>query len=261
MDISRRGLLGLGALAVLGACGKPGTAPVDPAVRPTVTPPTVETPSLSELVYRSGIGDVRFFVMRPREVSGDLPVCLALHGLGEDARQFVDLGLPSLLTATVRAGAPPFAVVAVDGGDWGAAAQRMLADELPEWLVAARLAPTAFAVLGVSTGATAAFTYAQTPGPALTAMVSPAVFSDWSDAQAFGLADETRWAATEPLNHVAGTPVSLWCGEEDELAPAVRLLAAHTGTEATFTPGAGHTAEYWKSVMPAVLRHVGDVLG
>ncbi|UVS81045.1 esterase [Actinokineospora sp. UTMC 2448] len=263
MDFSRRRLLGFGALALLAACGKrpAPAAPVTPAAELTVTPPTLATPSLSELVYRSSIGDVQVVIMRPRDVAGELPVCLALHGFGADARQFVELGLPPLLTATDRAGLPPFAVVAVDGGEWTAEAQRMLVDELPGWLVAAGLAPTPFAVMGISTGAVAAYTYAQEPGPTVVAMVSPAVFPDWAAASDFGLRDEVRWAETNPLTGTSSVPIAVWCGEDDELADAARALAARTDAESFFAPGAGHTEEYWASVMPDVLRHIGKSIG
>ncbi|MGW5050008.1 hypothetical protein [Actinokineospora sp. NPDC004072] len=261
--MTRRRALGFGALLLLGACGKrPAPAQeITPAAQLTVTPPTLATPSLSELVYRSSIGDVQVIIMRPRDVAGELPVCLALHGQGEDARQFIDLGLPSLLTATARAGVPPFAVVAVDGGRWTADAQKMLVEELPEWLVAASLAPTPFAVMGLSTGAVAAYTYAQEPGPTVVAMVSPAVFTEWADAAEFGLIDEQRWAETNPLTGTSSVPLAIWCGEDDALAPAARKLATHTGAKSFFAPGQGHTAQYWTSVMPEVLRHVGESIG
>ncbi|GAA4422245.1 alpha/beta hydrolase-fold protein [Actinokineospora soli] len=258
----------MGGIALLGACGKPGAAaPLTPAAPPadpalTVTPRTVETPSVSELVYRSGsAGDVKLVVMRPREVSGVLPVCLAFHGHGRSARQFVELGVPSLLTATDRAGTPPFAVAAVDGKDWGPDAMRVVADELPGWLTTAGVAASPFAVMGISTGAVAALEYAREPGPTVVAAVSPAVFRDWDSAALFGLADEARWAATDPLRAPANVKTAVWCGEDDDLAPAVRDLVAHTGAEAFFAPGAGHDDAYWTSVMPAVLKHVGRVIG
>lgn len=271
MDLTRRRMLGFGGLAVLAACGKPGaTAPLAPAalatpatpvVQPTVTPRTLETPALSELVYRSAIGDVQLVVMRPRESEGVLPVCLAFHGHGADARQFIELGVPSLLTATNRGGLPPFAVAAVDGRGWDAAAMGVVADELPAWLTAAGVAATPFAVMGISTGAVAAFAHASRPGPQLVAMVSPAVFSEWADAEEYGIADEAAWKATDPFRAVPNVPTAIWCGEDDPLAPTVRMLAGHTSAEAVFAPGAGRDPEYWKSVMPAVFRRIGEAIG
>ncbi|GAA3061563.1 alpha/beta hydrolase [Actinokineospora globicatena] len=264
---TRRGFL-LAAAAAAAGCGAreqpPAAAP--PAPLPSSQPP-VDSTSVSNLIWRSSIGDVKMIVMRPREVAGPLPVCLALHGEGTDANQFVEIGLPPLLTATVRAGTRPFAVVAVDGGtaSWLGAPQKMLAEELPDWLSRAELAATPFSVLGISSGAVGAFEYARTPGLALLTALSPAVFTSWRDAERFGgYTDEAQWERSEPLRHltaVAGLPFAVWCGTDDPLLPAARELAQRTkANPATF--GAGdHTTLYWKKILPEVLRFVGDSLG
>ncbi|WP_026424043.1 hypothetical protein [Actinokineospora inagensis] len=269
---TRRGLLlagaGAGAAALVG-CGSRTTPQSQPTAPKTAaeSQATVDTTSVSNLTWRSSIGDVKMIVMRPRDVAGALPVCLALHGEGTDAAQFVDIGLPPLLTATVRAGTRPFAVVAVDGGtkSWLGAPQNMLANELPDWLARAELATTPFAALGVSAGAVGAFQYARTPNLALLAALSPAVFTSWKDAEKYGgYTDEKQWQGAEPLRNstaVSGLPFAVWCGTEDPLLPAARQLAQVTGAkQASFGTG-DHSAEYWKRTLPEVLRYIGDSLG
>lgn len=266
MALTRRRFLWFGAAGVIGGCAAEGTQA--PAPRGATTA-AVGAASMSQVVWRSGIGDVKVITMRPREVAGVLPVCLALHGSGADATQFVDLGLPALLTATVRAGAPPFAIVAVDGGttNWAGDAavdpQRMLLEELPAWLEQSGLAASPFAALGVSTGVAGAFAYARTPGLALVAAVSPAVFTFWAEAQDHGgYADRAAWERVDPLTTpTAAASVAVWCGADDPFAPAARALAERTRAGvAEFAPG-GHDPQYWRQVFPEVLRYIGRSLG
>ncbi|WP_018685967.1 twin-arginine translocation signal domain-containing protein [Actinokineospora enzanensis] len=265
---TRRGFLVASAVgaAALAGCGKSQT-PQTASRTAQATTAAVEAASVSNLTWRSSIGDVKMIVMRPREVSGPLPVCLALHGEGEDANQFVDMGLPPLLTATVRAGTRPFAVVAVDGGkqSWLGAPQKMLAEELPDWLTRAELADTPFATLGVSGGAVGAFQYARTPGLTLYSALSPLLYTSWKDAEKSGIyTDEQQWQQTEPMRNltaIAGLPVSVYCGTEDAACPAARDFADKAGSKtAVFAPG-DHSATYWKRVLPEVLRNIGDALG
>ncbi|GLZ40086.1 esterase [Actinokineospora sp. NBRC 105648] len=260
---TRRGFL-LASAAALAGCG---TDDSPRAATTAVTTPPVEATSVSNLVWRSSIGDIKMIVMRPRDVTGPLPVCLALHGEGADSSQFVDIGLPPLLTATVRAGTRPFAVVAVDGGgtSWLGPPQKMLAEELPDWLVRTELAPTPFGALGISAGAAGAFEYAKVPGLATLAALSPAVFTSWKDAEKFGgFTDQRQWEKAEPLRNlsaVAGLPVSIWCGTDDPLLPAARTLAERLRADpATFGNG-DHGPLYWRGILPDVLRHIGGTLG
>jgi S-formylglutathione hydrolase FrmB len=187
----------------------------------------------------------------------------------------VGLGLPRFLTAAVRSGIPPFALVAVDSGDTyyhrrsaNDDPQAMLRDELPGWLVADGLAPDnaglPAATMGISMGAFGELNYAagragHNPLRAIAA-VSPAVFRSWQDVtikRAFnGPAD---WAAHEPLQHLAlaGQPLGVWCGTGDRFIGAARQLArVGHATVSSFTAG-GHSTSYWHHVLPDVLRFVG----
>ncbi|PPK67430.1 hypothetical protein CLV40_10793 [Actinokineospora auranticolor] len=259
-----------GAAVALAGCGaqkqQAASAPTTTTTKAT-TQAAVDATSVSNLVWRSSIGDVKMVVMRPRDVAGALPVCLALHAEGADATQFVGLDLPPLLTATVRAGTKPFAIVAVDGGakTWLGPAQKMLAEELPDWLARTELAATPFAALGVGGGAVGAFEYARTPGLSLLAAVSPAVYGSWDDARSSGIyANQQEWERAEPtrnLTAISSLPVSVWCGTEDPQYAAAREFADRARANPAAFSGGGHNADYWKRIMPEVLRFIGESLG
>jgi len=199
-----------------------------------------------------------------------LPVLLALHGRGADAQTLVDLGLPELLTAAVRAGASPFAIAAVDGGDsyWhrrsGDDPQAMLHDEVPGWLTAGGFGPV-FGALGISMGGFGALLWARGAGsasrPAAIIAVSPALFSTWADAKARNVfADEADWAASEPLRHVDaidGSTLGVWCGAEDPFAAQARELASKAHAAVSRFDSGAHDDGYWRRVLPEALAFAG----
>lgn len=226
-------------------------------------------PSSVEWVRSPARGkDIHLVIMRPAGAPARLPVCLALHGRGDGAESFLDLGVPRFLTAAVRAGVPPFAVVAVDGGaayfvarDPGDDPQRMLADELPEWLDARGL-PAPAGAFGISMGSFGVLRFARNrPGLRAVAVVGPALFRDWTEASSRNaFRDERQWAANEPLRHtgdVADVPLGVWCGTEDPFVDAAReLVAATTPEVAAIGPGAHHRG-YFLRVLPDVLEFIG----
>lgn len=245
----------------LGMTGPDGTVP-------DVPPGPVHT----EREHSAARGtDVDVITMTPDGVdSAGLPVCLALHGRDASARMFLDLGLPRFLTAVHRAGTPPFAVVAVDGGTdsyWVATRsdddpQRMLTEEVPGWLAKRGLRTAPCGVLGVSMGCFGALNYVRrqrtTP---VAAVLSPALFRNWTEAAQRGVfSDPGLWQAKEPLLHIdeiRGVPLGVWCGTEDPFLVAARALidAAHPAV-AAISSGA-HEAAYWLRVLPDALRFVG----
>lgn len=264
MVISRRALLvggGVGAAAViagaaveqtrlrrlLGLVGPDGTVPSAPPVAVSVTR------------RRSAARGCDVDVVTMNAAPG-LPVCVVLHGRGNNARGMVTLGLPSFLAAA-RA---KFTVVAVDGGDsyWVARTpaddpQRMLREEVPDWLRGLGLgAPRA--VLGISMGCFGGLVYARQTGlPA--AVLSPAVFRSWDDAQTVGaFADEAQWASYEPLRHPLPARLGVWCGYEDPFYDSAAELAPHAEV-AAFDHGE-HTDGYWRRVLPDAIGYLGKVL-
>jgi S-formylglutathione hydrolase FrmB len=214
---------------------------------------------------------VRVIAMFPGSQVERLPVVVALHGRGSTAGTFLDLGVPAMLAAAVKDGVAPFAVLAVDGGDsyWIAQdapddPQKMLADEVPGWLAEFGLIDSPFAALGISMGAYGALNYVRTtPGPRSAAVLSPALFTDWSQARARNVfRDEDRWVTTEPLHHTDDLhgAIEVWCGASDPFLPAAKALVASGHTRGGKFAAGGHDPAYWRSVLPDALRFLGGVI-
>ncbi|WP_260192652.1 alpha/beta hydrolase [Actinophytocola gossypii] len=215
--------------------------------------------------------EVELVVMRPEDAGRELPVCLALHGRNEGAGMFVDLGLPDVLTSLVNyQGVPPFAVVAVDGGDssyWvsrdsGDDPQRMLREDMPAWLAERGLSTNPFAVLGISMGGYGALNYATNVHNPAVAVLSPALFLSWPEAEARDVfTDEQQWRETDPLQNlddITGLPIGVWCGETDPFIDGARRLIEQAGpTVAEVEPG-DHDDVYWRKVLPDALKFVGS---
>ncbi|WP_035796244.1 alpha/beta hydrolase [Kitasatospora mediocidica] len=244
---------------------------------PQVTPgPLTDEPVASSARGRT----VRLITMTPPGVAdpSGLPVCVVLHGRGADARTMVQLGMPQFQAAAVRAGVPPFVLVAVDGGDasyWhqrtpGDDPQRMLSDELPGWLAARGFARARAGApggaLGISMGGSGALRYARGRGAGFgpVAVLSPAVFRTWDDARTVdGFDSEADWREDEPLLHLDqphGSPLAVWCGTEDPFCPAARQLAARGGAVQGHFPRGEHTDGFWRRVLPAALDFLGHSL-
>jgi hypothetical protein len=236
---------------LLGLTGPDGTIPDVPA-GPVVT---------SKLASRARGRDVTVITMAPEGFTADaLPKVVALHGRGGDANWILGLGLPKFLTAAVRAGVPPFAVISVDGGPdtyWvdskpGDDPQKMLTDELP----------AVQAAFGVSMGAFGALRFARNRRDLkAVAVAGPALFESWSDASIRGaFASEAQWSANEPLRHandIAGVPLGVWCGTEDPFVDAAHSLISQTHpAQAAIGPGA-HEDPYWLRVLPDMMAFIG----
>ncbi len=297
MGLSRRRVLragvAVGGLAVVGAGAGaamaadllPGGVPLRRALGLTgpdgTVPQVTAGPVTDELVSSAARGrPVRLVTMTPPGQAryGALPVCVALHGRGGDARTMVRTGLPQFLAAAVAAGVPPFVLVAVDGGDatyWhrrtlGDDPQRMLLEELPGWLAARGFATSGggapSAALGISMGGSGALRYARGRGAGFgpVAALSPAVFRDWADARTVdAFASEADWREDEPLLHLGephGGPLGVWCGTEDPFCPAARQLADRAGAVQAHFPRGEHTGGFWLRVLPEATAFLGHAL-
>ncbi|GAA2142357.1 alpha/beta hydrolase-fold protein [Kitasatospora kazusensis] len=282
-----RAAAGLGGLAVVGAGASaamaedvlPGGVRLRRALGMTGTDGTVPRipagPVRSTDLHSAARGTtVRMITMLPPGAglrAADLPVCVALHGRGGDAQSMADLGLPQFLAAAVAAGAPPFALVAVDGGAdtyWHARTpaddpQRMLVSELPGWLAAQGLR-TPGGALGISAGGSGALRYARNRGAGFgpVALLSPALFRSWPDARTIdGFRDEADWRDHEPLLHLGephGRPLGVWCGTEDPFCPAARVLRA--GAAVARFPRGEHTGGFWRRMLPEAVPFLGHAL-
>ncbi|WP_103335069.1 alpha/beta hydrolase [Amycolatopsis sp. CA-126428] len=272
--LSRRGLLAGSALALLAGCSSPpaGPPPGPPAVPEPAHPSALRDPVTVQRMHSAARGtDVDLVLITPEGVpAAGLPVCLALHGRGAQARTFLSLGVPALLTAAVRAGTPPFAIAAIDGDHYWVNVgsdddpQRMLTDEVPGWLASRDLRP-ASAVFGISMGGFGALRFARThPDLKAVATASAALFVSWPDARSRKVfADESNWRDAEPLLHPAELhpgALGVWCGESDPFLGADRrLVKAVSPVVSRFSPG-GHDDEYWRGVLPEIVMFVGERL-
>ncbi|SEF32555.1 S-formylglutathione hydrolase FrmB [Amycolatopsis pretoriensis] len=270
--LSRRGLLAGSTLALLAGCSSAEPAPGPPPVPAPTRPSAPSAPVTVQRMPSAARGtDVDLVLITPEGVpSSGLPVCLALHGRGARARTFLDLGVPAALTRAVREGVPPFAVAAVDGDHYWVGVgedddpQRMLTDEVPAWLTARDLRP-ASAVFGISMGGFGALRFARAhPDLKAVATASAALFVSWPDARSRKVfSDEANWRAEEPLLHTGELrpdAVGVWCGESDPFLSADRkLVKAVSPAVSRFSPG-GHQDEYWRGILPDVLKFVGQRL-
>lgn len=261
-------LAGCGRQPAQGETTRPGNGGRSDSAIGTSTAPPVEPVTVERVSSVARGAEVQLITMRPNGVPGQLPVCVALHGRGADASMFVDLGVPDLLDSMVASGSMPFAVVAVDGGEdyWVGAKdpaddpQRMLNDELPSWLADRGLATTPFGVLGISMGGYGALNYARGGLSPTAAVLSPALFLSWPEAQTRdAFADEAAWQATDPLQHLpelSGARLGVWCGTEDPFIDSTNRLV-ETAKPAVAALGEGdHDSEYWTRVLPAALDFV-----
>ncbi|QHC23484.1 alpha/beta hydrolase [Streptomyces sp. GS7] len=255
---------------VLGLTGKDGTVP-------DVAPGAVHVERVRSAA-RSRVVTMVTMLPPGTAASTKLPVCVMLHGRGNDAQGMVTLGTPQFLAAAVKGGMPPFAVVAVDGGDatyWhqrspgdGDDPQAMLREELPGWLHARQL-PTPRAAMGISMGGSGALQYAigrTQSGRNLdaVALLSPGVFRTWADARVTGgYADEADWQAHEPtlrLDRMQAGALGVWCGQEDPFCPAAREVARQARAREARFPDGEHTEGFWRRVMPDAMSLLGHTL-
>lgn len=204
-----------------------------------------------------------------------LPVLLELHGRGDDHRDpFVSHRLDSFLSAAVRAGTPPYAIVSVDGGThtyWhrrrsGEDPQAMILTELLPLLAAHGLRITRLALGGWSMGGYGALLLAQRLGPSVVAAVavdSPALWKRYGDTAGGAFDDSADFRGHDVLaasGRLAGIPLRVSCGSADPFLPGVlALLAAIPTAERDVAPG-GHDVAWWKHAAPQQLAFVGKHL-
>jgi len=251
--VTRRALLlggaGAAGVAVAGALAWPlvpdrlkrrvGLGP-DPYV-----PDAPEGQIRLETVWSEARGkDVELFTAVPAGY-GDgagLPVVVILHGATATPADYQRFGFGKFLTASVEAGSPPFVLAGADGGvlKWepqpdGDDPQRMVLEEMPDWLAERGFAWTRRAVWGWSMGGYGALRLAQVePGWAMaTAAFSPAVSGGDSVFQDVSALEDQL--------------LGIWCGTRDMFYDAVRdlvdLLPTRPAVQ-SFSPG-GHTRAYW----------------
>ena len=224
--------------------------------------------------------ETEWVLVRPPGHHQHLPLVVALHGLGEDARTLVgpSFGLDRHLAAAVAAGVPPFAIAAADGGTsyWhrrpdGEDASAMVTGELLPLLARHHGVRTdRFGLLGWSMGGYGALRLAGDLGPdrvSAVAAASPAIWSDPGDASRSGFDDAAEYERYSVVGHqadLAGIPVRIDVGTGDPFYRDVQDYVASfpdgADVTSTFEPGA-HDPAYWRRMLPAELAFLGRAVG
>jgi enterochelin esterase-like enzyme len=287
--VSRRAFLLTGAGAVLAASGAalvearmvPGRGPLhkrlgltgEDGVVPDVPPGEVVSGSFESAFRRTTVG---WSVIRPagRPVSSPLPVAVLLHGRGGDHTFGVEaLGIDRYLAAAVRAGAPPIALAAVDGGPdnyWhrrsnGDDPQRMLLDEFVPLLKKLGLRTDRLGALGWSMGGYGALLLAADSGPRVVRAAvasSPALWRDWEDVAAGAFDGEEDFRTNSLFGRdLQGIAMRVDCGRDDPFAAAAEALRK----EQPEAPAGGlqpglHDAGYWRRLLPEQLTFLAEAL-
>ncbi|MBL7498666.1 alpha/beta hydrolase [Frankia nepalensis] len=202
-----------------------------------------------------------------------LPLCLVLHGRGDDAPRAVTLlGLDTALADAARTGtAPPFVAVTVDGSEayWhprasGDDPERMILTEILPRLADQGLRTTRFAAIGWSMGGYGALLLAQRHPDLVTAVAasSPALWRAYGASAPGAFDSATDFAAHQVLGEppAPGVTYRIDCGQSDPFYAVSRQAASElAATEQGFGPG-GHDPVYWRAALPAQLAFVGRAL-
>jgi S-formylglutathione hydrolase FrmB len=264
---------------VLGEAGQPGPAPAAGAAGP-----------LRQGSFTSAARDgtkTRWVIAYPPNVDPKsprtatdqpLPVCVVLHGRGDNALDLVSIGYPSFLAQAIAAGTPPFALAAVDGGNdqyWharraGGDPGRMVITEFIPRLadLGLRARPSdRIGLLGWSMGGYGALLLGSTLGPGRVAAIaaeSPALWlrsgemarGAFDDADDFQAHDVFRRRAV--LERI---PIRIDCGLADPFHTAAKRFASELHPHPVTDLGAGdHSWGYWRSKAVKAIEFVGKAL-
>ncbi|GJF08127.1 hypothetical protein NGTWS0302_20510 [Mycolicibacterium cyprinidarum] len=282
--INRRALLHIGlrsglaaaggayTLGTLATLGTPVAAGAPPAPQAPPTPaPTLATGSFASAARGGTV--TNWIIARPPGQTAPIRPVILLHGKGSDAHTVMSMGAEQFLADAVRAGVPPFAIAAVDGGGgyWhqrasGDDSGAMVLDEFIPLLGEQGLDTSRVAFLGWSMGGYGALLLGSRLGAGRTAAicaVSPALWTS-SGAAAPGAFDGAQdYAANSVwgLDALDGIPLRIDCGNDDPFYAATQQYIAQLRTPPAggFSPG-GHNASYWSSQLTSELTWVAPLL-
>ncbi|MFG1906353.1 alpha/beta hydrolase [Kribbella sp. NPDC048928] len=283
------GVAGVAAVAALETGVIPGRGRIHDAlgltgpdgVVPDVPAGPVVSGAFNSIGRRTKVG---YSVIYPDgyDTKAALPVVLVLHGRGGDHTSAVnDLGIDRFLTATVRAGTPPYALATVDGGTdsyWHRRADGndpgfMLGEEFLPLLAERGLNTSKHAILGWSMGGYGALLqvalryWQRRVGPSAQAVavaaLSPALWHRYADAQAGAFDDQADFDRSAVFGRKYGfrdVAVRIDCGRDDPFAAAAGDLRAELDAAGGQQAGL-HTPGYWRRMLPDQLRFLGTKLG
>lgn len=277
--IDRRALLGValraGMIAVAGgyAWGTWGAsvaagAPPAPQAPPA---PTLSSGSFLSAQRRGAV--TNWIIARPPGQTTPLRPVILLHGKGSNAHTVMSMGAEQFLADAVRAGVPPFAIAAVDGGDgyWhrrdsGDDAGSMVLDEFIPLLGEQGLDTSRVAFMGWSMGGYGAMLLGSRLGAGRTAAicaVSPALWTSPGAAApgAFDGSADYEANSVWGLAALNGIPLRIDCGDDDPFAAATQQFIAQLPAPPAggFSPG-GHNSSYWSSQLTSELTWAAPLL-
>jgi len=248
------------------------------AARPSALRGTPQPPVTGSFRSAARRRDVNFAISYPPGYAegADLPVCLALHGYGSNAEAAIGSGdYPQFIAGAVQAGAVPFALAAVDGGNgyWHPHADDdplgMLVDEFLPLLASRGLRTDRVAVAGWSMGGYGALLCGLTHRDRFRLIVasSPAIFHSYADAHnvnpgAYDSPEEwERYDVSARAKEFAGLPVRIAIGAADPFAPAVRTLRDRLPYSDVVHIGTGcHDNRFWAYAAPAQVQAISTAL-
>lgn len=214
-----------------------------------------------------------WIIARPPGQTTPLRPVILLHGKGSSAQAVMSMGAEQFLAHAVRAGVPPFAIAAVDGGDgyWHRRASgddpgAMVLGEFLPLLGEQGLDTSRVAFMGWSMGGYGAMLLGARMGAGRTAAicaVSPALWTSAGAAApgAFDGAADYEANSVWGLAALDGIPLRIDCGDEDPFAAATRQFIAQLPAPPAggFAPG-GHNASYWSSQLTSELTWIAPLL-
>jgi enterochelin esterase-like enzyme len=241
---------------------------------PTTTTTAAETPaSMTSGSFRSaarnGI-DTAWTLYRPASTKALHPV-IALHGKGGNHSMVFDLGVEALLAQAIQDGTPPFAVIAVDGGDGyfhrranGEDSGKMVVDELIPMLTGMGLDTSRIGLLGWSMGGYGALLLGAQLGPQRTAAIAAVSPALWTSAGATapgafdGASDYDANDVFDRTSALADIPVRIDCGNSDPFYSAAQQFVSELAAppSGSFSPG-GHDGNYWHGQLLGELEFLG----
>src|ERR1700744_4472363 len=239
----------------------PAGPPAPPAAATVLTvgaPPAPPTPMPTKVsgsfvsAARGGIL-TNYVIARPPGQVAPLRPVIALNGVRGSAKQVMSFGVEEGLAAMVNAGRPPFAVVAVDGGDsyWhrragGEDAGAMGLQEVIPMLATMNLDITRVGFIGWSMGGYGAMLLGARLGPARTAgicAVSPALYQSYTASTLGAFDSYDDWTRNSVFGQPALStiPLRIDGGTADRFAPAPPQFIAQLRTPPAggFSPGGG----------------------
>ncbi len=275
-ELTRRSVLRLGA-GIAGVCAldpvwqlglaTAAGAPLDqpsPSSAAKALPTSVSGSFVS--AARGGV-ETEWVIARPPGQYGTLRPVIALHGRDMTASGVMGMGVEAGLAQLAKAGYPPFAVVAVDGGNswWhrrvtGEDSGAMVLNELLPMLATKGLDTSRVGFIGWSMGGYGALLLGGMLGPARTAAicaVAPALYSDYGDALEAGAFDgPADWFAysvygTPALSEI---PLRIDCGASDRYYMATKqFVASLRKPPAGVSFEGGHDVAAWRQKLPREL--------